>query len=235
MEEKDRLKEFLNKSNIEIINEKTTLNFSNSMDKHIENVIKFHRRVIEYENYFDLGLKNNAGKDIAGCKLWYKRALLLKEELNINNDVFEEILDKSKKALENIEQSNYVDLIVRAGIRKEIVVGNGSNKNIYFYNGKIYIKNIDKIEFNMVESDCIKYILKEKKKKKHINIDRVISLFLEGEGLHEDSFNYIYGMVSYPKESMRYISNSYINNLKDENRLIDNLNSLVKIDYLGLV
>lgn len=235
MENKDVLKEFLNINGIEVIEKGKNGDFHNPAEKHVENLIKFHRRVMESDNYFDLAIKNNSGKDVMNYNIWLKRALLLREELNIKSDFFDEILDRAKKSIEILKGSNYISLMERATKRKEIILGNCSVKNIYFRDNKLYIYDINKIEFNMVENDCIKYILKEKRKKKYINIERIISLFLEGEGLSEDSFNYIYGIVNYPKESMKYISNNYIYDLKEESTLLDNLKNTTKIDYIGVI
>lgn len=235
MENKDILKEFLNINGIEVVEKKKSGDFHNPSEKHVENLIKFHRRVMESDNYFDLAIKNNSGKDVMNYNIWLRRALSLKEEINIKSDIFDEIIEQAKRSIEIVKNSNYISLMERANKRREIILGNCSVKNIYFKNNRLYIYDINKIEFNMVENDCIKYILKEKKKKKCINIKRIISLFLEGEGLGEDSFNYIYGIVNYPKESMRYISNNYINNLKEENVLINNLKDTTKIDYIGVI
>lgn len=235
MENKDTLKEFLSEQGIEVIVENSKFSFHNSADKHVENLIKFHRRVIDYEFCFQLALKNSAGKDVTNYELWKKRAMLLKEELNINDKYFDNILEKAEKALRVINQSNYNQLIDRASRRKEIILGNSSVKNIYFSDSKLFIKDINKIEFNMIENDFIKYILKEKKKKKNNNYKRLVTLFLEGEGLFDDSRKYIEGMINYPRESMKFISSFYINDCKDLKLLKDSLENLTKIDYIGMI
>ena len=57
-------------------------------EKHIENLIKFHRRVMESDNYFDLAIKNNSGKDVMNYNIWLRRALALKKEINIKSVIY---------------------------------------------------------------------------------------------------------------------------------------------------
>ncbi|MGL5616880.1 MAG: hypothetical protein ACRDD2_11735 [Sarcina sp.] len=234
MENKNNLKDFLKDNNIEIIDDVKKFSFHNPAEKHIENIIKFHRRVREYENCFQLGLRNSAGKETFNYRLWLKRAKFLKKELEIEDSEFDDLINKAEISITLMEKSNYIELINRASKRREIVLGNCSNDNIYFKEEKLFVREINKIEFNMVENDCIRYIQKEKKKRKQVNFNKIIALFLEGEGLGEESYNYIYAMVTYPKESMKYISECYLNNLKDFKVIKEKLKTLKNIDYIGI-
>ena len=92
---------------------------------------------------------------------------------------------------------------------------------------KIFIKNTENIKFNMVEEDYYNYLKKIRGKYKDELKDLLLEV-VEKESLDFKSYVYINSLIQYPYNSMRYLQNNYIKDLKIKRNELEEL--LVK-DY----
>lgn len=224
----EKLELFLKKNNIEVLprkeieREKRELRFYDPVE-YLNTLSEIHKEFLKEENRIKFKFRNEVWKQVQIFKLWSRRV----ERLEESNKLINKALDASKKSLECIYNINYKELIRRAMEREEVCIG-----RIYYEvkNGekRIFIKNTEDIKFNMVEEDYYNYLKKIRGNYKDELKDLLLEV-VEKESLDFKSYVYINSLIQYPYNSMRYLQNNYIKDLKIKSNELEEL--LVK-DYL---
>lgn len=215
-----------NKGNKRVVSDFNEYNIS----KHIELLANFHKRIAVSEGFFLLCFPSEIGKDAEQCKVEYKR--LKRYISNLESCIQSEykgklytegskILERCEKCLGNITKEEYISLIQRSMRKNEVCVGNVMEWNIFYQDG-IKIHDISQMAFNLIEQDCIKYLLKLKRKGIKVDWDKVIDLFIRESNLDEVSKKYILSMISFPYEFFRVINKIKTNNVNEE-EIIDRI------------
>ncbi|WP_300260235.1 hypothetical protein [Clostridium sp.] len=224
----EELELFLNKNNIEVLprkeieKEKRELRFYDPLE-YLNTISEIHKEFLKEENRIKFKFRNDIWKHVQILKLWIRRV----DKLEESNKLINIALDTSKKSLECIENISYKELIRRAMEREEVCIG-----RIYYEIKKgekrIFIKNTENIKFNMVEDDYYNY-LKKIRGNYRDELKDLLSEVIEKENLDFKSYVYINSLIEYPYNSMKYLQNNYIKDLKIEINVLEEL--LVK-DYL---
>lgn len=169
---------------------------------------QFHNILKEYRGYDIKNIDNKTGRLVEKYKMEIrlaKRYIKSSRENNTSDD-FNDLLLKYIKRSENciIEASrNYVELIKRSMKDEEMCLGNCYFDNIY-KNGKLFIKDIDHICFDMLEIDAINFIDKIRMEKVNLNWEKLIHEYICIEKLDSCSEDFIKALVSYPSEVMKW-------------------------------
>ncbi|NGU15449.1 hypothetical protein [Clostridium perfringens] len=224
----EKLGLFLRENNIEVLprkeieREKRELRFYDPLE-YLNTLSEIHKEFLKEENRIRFKFRNDIWKQVQIFKLWSRRV----ERLEDSNKLINKALDASKKSLECIYNISYKELIRRAMEREEVCIG-----RIYYEvkNGekRIFIKNTEDIKFNMVEDDYYNYLKKIRGNYKDELKDLLLEV-VEKESLDFKSYVYINSLIQYPYNSMRYLQNNYIKDLKIKSNELEEL--LVK-DYL---
>lgn len=224
----EELELFLNKNNIEVLprkeieKEKRELRFYDPLE-YLNTISEIHKEFLKEENRIKFKFRNDIWKHVQILKLWIRRV----DKLEESNKLINIALDTSKKSLECIENISYKELIRRAMEREEVCIG-----RIYYEIKKgekrIFIKNTENIKFNMVEDDYYNY-LKKIRGNYRDELKDLLSEVIEKENLDFKSYVYINSLIEYPYNSMKYLQNNYIKDLKIQINVLEEL--LVK-DYL---
>ena len=224
----EKLELFLRENNIEVLprkeieREKRELRFYDPVE-YLNTLSEIHKEFLKEENRIGFKFRNEVWKQVQIFKLWSRRV----ERIEESNGLINKALDASKKSLECIYNINYKELIRRAMEREEVCIG-----RIYYEvkNGdkKIFIKNTNSIKFNIVEEDYYNYIKKIRGKYKDELKDLLLEV-VEKESLDFKSYVYINSLIQYPYNSMRYLQNNYIKDLKIKR---NELEELLGKDYL---
>lgn len=180
-----------------------------SVDKmaHIDNLVKIQKVISTYDKPYTIGLSSFIWKDIEMFKMWNRRGRKIINDYSLME--LENIVSKAEEAINSIYKIPYLNLIHRAMDNNEICVGKVSESNIW-RDEKINILDLSKMNFNLIEHDCYKYLLKFKKKKISLDYDKIIDYFVESQHLSNDSSIYINSLLSYPYESMKIIQREYL-------------------------
>lgn len=210
MEKENLLEKFLNKQNI-FISKKNKHKRISDIENIINAIVDFHKAISGKRNY-TLGIISEVGKVREEQKLFIRRVKELKEEMNIN---CEEILESAIRSTHIISEHEFLYLVERAVLNSEITVGKSAINTFKSEEGKIFIKDNNRIRFGMKEDDFIKIIIKYRKKECDFEYNSIKKLFLEKEGLDNKSSRYIDSVLKYPYKEMKYLSDIYINDFTD--------------------
>ena len=110
------------------------------------------------------------------------------------------MLNQAKEALDHIYVHDYLGVIKRSMNREEICIGKIDRNNLRKNEGKIEIGIIKDLTYNLVEEDLYNYIKKLQRKQFDIDEEELIKLFVHGSHLSFNSFDYLRGLCSYPKD-----------------------------------
>lgn len=113
------------------------------------------------------------------------------------------MLNKAKEAVKYIYNNNYFCLINRSMNREEICIGKVGKNNLRRRNDEIEIGTIKGLTYNLVEEDLYNYIKRLQRKQIEIDEDELIKLFVHESHLSYDSFEYLRGLCSYPKDFLK--------------------------------
>lgn len=207
---------FTNK-NIKILNN----NFENrgqisleSVEKQISNIVIFQNLAKGYKDNILPRIGASIGRDLENYKVQIKNLELdldsRVEKSDKNSiDTFileygESILDRAKRAVTQVENSNYKNLIRRSMSSYEVCLGRVDEGNLRMNkNGKIEVGTIKYLTYNLIEHDFYSYLKRIIKKNISIDIEYLIECFVEKSSLTDDSIEYINGLILYPIESLR--------------------------------
>lgn len=210
MEKENLLEKFLNKQNI-FISKKNKHKRISDIENIINAIVDFHKAISGKRNY-TLGIISEVGKVREEQKLFIRRVKELKEKMDIN---CEEILESAIRSTHIISEHEFLYLVERAVLNSEITVGKSAINTFKSEEGKIFIKDNNRIRFGMKEDDFIKIIIKYRKKECDFEYNSIKKLFLEKEGLDNKSSRYIDSVLKYPYKEMKYLSDIYINDFTD--------------------
>lgn len=181
--------------------------------EHLCVISKFHKVVLNFNNYKIRFLKNDTGKKIEKYKIYIKKSkkhlkilnqksdLTLTEKFILDNG--EEVIKRAETCISFIYDSNYFEIIKRSMDREEICLGNSDPKNIVKKHN-IEIVSLSDCVYNMFEMDAIFYFNKLKKSKKNLDWNIVIEKYCDFEGFNYSSKNFIMGFLSFPNEYMKW-------------------------------
>lgn len=110
------------------------------------------------------------------------------------------MLKKAKEALNHIYEHDYFGVIKRSMNREEICLGKVDRNNLRKNDKNIEIGTIKAITYNLVEEDLYNYIKKLQRKEFDIDEEELIKVFVHGSHLSFNSFDYLRGLCSYPKD-----------------------------------
>ncbi len=198
------------KSNDIVVADKKDENYNkDSVGKkaHIDNLVKVQKTILHYNKPYSLGLSSFIWKDIEMFKMWNRRGRKIIKDYNLKE--LEDIVNKAEGSIDTIYKIPYLNLIHRAMNNNEVCIGKTSERNIWKAE-KINILDLSKMNFNLIEHDCYKYLLKFKKKGISLEYDKIIDYFVKNHSLSENSNIYIYTLLSYPYESMKIIQREYL-------------------------
>lgn len=200
---------FLASNDIEIVDKKDENYNKGSIDKigHIDNIVKVQKVILTYNKPYSIGLSSFIWKDIEMFKMWNRRGRKIIKDYNLVE--LEKIVTKAEESINSIYKIPYLNIIHRAMNNNEICVGKTSESNIW-RNEKINILDLSKMNFNLIEQDCYKYLLRFKKKNISLDYNKIIDYFIESQSLGKDSKIYISSLLSYPYESMKIIQKEYL-------------------------
>ena len=222
------LEVFLSKNNIEVLPRKEITEGKRDIKlydarEYINTINELHHVFLKENNKIRFKFKSDIWRIVQTFKLWNRRT----ERININNKLYSLVMEASRKRLNSIESIDYISLIKRAMTREEVCTG-----RVYYQikegDKKVFITNLDNIEFNMIENDYYSYLKKVRSIYKN-ELDDLIKEAIEKEELDFKSYIYIKALVEYPYNYMKYLQNIYIKGLEFKNETLEEL--LVR-DYL---
>lgn len=209
---------------------------------HIKILNEFHNASKGYMDSILERLPNGLGTEVEEMKVLLK--VLIREEKKLRKyqdlsvveneivSVIESFINKAHKAIELINNCNYHSLLRRSMKNYEICLGKASENNIKMQD-IIVIKDISKVEYNMVEIDLYNYLYKLKKQKANIDYNKVIEKFCLLEGLSYESYKFICGILSFPLEFAKFVSKNNRNYIEmQDEELIEKMKKAIEIDNM---
>lgn len=153
------------------------------------------------------------GKEVENFKVQIKR---LQRDYNsivdkcCKNDIDRLILLDGKRilqqgfdAIDYIYAHDYFGVIERSMNREEICIGRVDQGNLKIANGKIELGSIKCMTYNLVEEDLYRYIKKLQRRQFDIEQEELINMFVCRSHLAINSFHYLRGLCSYPKDFLK--------------------------------
>lgn len=214
----------------------------------IDNIIMFQNSFKGYKDNILPRIGGAIGKDFESYKLQVKRLELDLERISEKIDkeivdIFlleegERLLNLARIAIAYVENSNYKNLIRRSMKNYEVCLGKVDESNMRINeSGKLEIRTIKYLAYNLVEQDLYYYLKYIKKRNNNIDLEYLINYFVQESLLEDDSREYLKGLISYPVESLKlwdrylkskknltekqYIDGFYRAKIIDSNELID--------------
>lgn len=184
-------------------------------------IVELHKALLgcRFPGFNRIG--STIGKEVEEFKVQLKR--LQKHYCYIvdkccKNEVDKLILLEGKRMLQQgIESINYIykhdyfGVIERSMNREEICIGRVDQSNLRKNNEKFEIGTIKSMTYNLVEEDLYRYIKKLQRKQIDIDEEELIKTFVHASHLSLNSFDYLRGLCSYPKDFLktweRYMQN----------------------------
>ncbi|VYU19264.1 hypothetical protein [Clostridium tertium] len=243
-----RLLSFLESKGIYVLNEEFISSLEeDNFKKQIDNIIAFQKSLGEYKENLYPRIGSVIGKEINSfnsqlrlISSYYKK-VEKREELNSVDFYFirraEYLISIGKRALELLYTSNYRGLIENSMKNYEVCLSRVDEKNLYVReDGKIIVKTIRYLSYNLKEHDVYSYIKKLKRKNIDINFEDIINYYVETLGLENNNREYLRALASYPNEEFRILERYILGKLKDsDERILSSLERARKYDSKGLV
>ena len=207
------INEYLNIKEITIIGQ--YFNYDKNVNKkeiisQINLIVELHKTLIGYNFNGMSRLKSTIGKEVEEYKVQINK-LQRDYDYIVNKYCPNEIdklilsdgkmmLKQAKEALNHIYGHDYFGVIKRSMNREEICLGKIDRNNLKKNEGKIEIATIKGMTYNLVEEDLYNYIKKLQRKEFDIDEEELIKVFVHGSHLSFNSFDYLRGLCSYPKD-----------------------------------
>lgn len=205
----------------------------------LNTLIDVHKRIEGYSSNINPRLIGNIGKRLQGIKnLISKLQLYLNnaKKIDIKNEFDNFILENGSGILMNITNqineiynNNYIDIVKRSIISREICIGKCDSSNLSRKNEYIYINDIRNMKYDLLEEDFIWLINRAFKRTKINNVDILINKYIKELNLGDDSYKYIVNNIYLDITPLK-IWNNYIND-KGRYNEIESVN-LIR-EYLG--
>ena len=208
--------EYLNIRKITIIGQ--YFNYDKNMNRkdiisQINLIVELHKTLIGCDFNGLSRIKSTIGKEVEDYKVQIKKLQRHYDYIvskPCTNEVEKLILSdgkimlkQAKEALNHIYGHDYFGVIKRSMNREEICIGKVDRNNLRKNEGKIEIGTIKGMTYNLVEEDLYNYIKKLQRKQFDIDEEELIKLFVHGSHLSFNSFDYLRGLCSYPKDFLK--------------------------------
>lgn len=229
MKKNEHLKELLNSKGI-IVNTPKNIERSIIHDNdysliHIDNLVEIQKAFLECSEPFTLGLASDIWSDIEELKVWNRRTRIILNESGVLE--IEKIVNKAEQCINKLYDLDYISLINRAMERNEICLGKPFENNL-FRDSKLNVIDISKVNFNLVEHDCYKYLSRLKRRGIELQWGKLINYFVQKHELENESETYILALLSYPYDSMKFIQQYYFKGIVDKQEFLSGLNKFNK-------
>ncbi|MCQ2969520.1 MAG: hypothetical protein MJ191_05310 [Clostridium sp.] len=209
--------EYLSSRNIIISNEKFKDNDEVSISEQIELISDTHNRLLNGREVIIPRIQSVIGREFEGYKVDIKKNKSYISKIENNKDTSyskdylidegKNIIKRAEKTLNLLDLEIYFSIIKRSMRRYEICLGRVDESNLKRdKNEIIYITSNKYIVYNLLESDCYKYIKKIKRKKRNYDINNIINEFVNKSELYEESIEYLKILSTYPNESMKVLN-----------------------------
>lgn len=176
-------------------------------------IVDFHKILVGCSFTGLSGIKSIIGKEIEDYKVQIKRL-----ERNYNLIVHKchpneadrlilangkAMLKKGETALKYIYEHDYFGVIRRSMNREEVCLEKVQPNNLKRNGEKIEVGLIKNMSYNLVEEDLYNYIKKLQKAEVNIDEEEIIKTFIYESHLSFNSFDYLRGLCSYPRDFLK--------------------------------
>lgn len=222
---KGDLYEFMNEKKIEVAHDsKCFYECNKDIYTQLEILIDIHRRIKEYRDNLNPRLGGNIGKRIQGYKNLIRKleiSLQKSSYQNVKNefDIYiytngKNILKNIKNRIESIERNGYKSIIKRSIENYEICIGRCDGGSLNRNGEWIYLKDIKKMKYDLLEEDAITLLQKSIRKNQDMNLLDLINKYVNELNLGEFSYKYILDSVNVPVDILK-VWNKYIEGKTD--------------------
>lgn len=185
-------------------------------------IVEFHKILVGCSFNGLSGIKSIIGKEIEDYKVQIKKLERNYEHIIVHNSCPNEIdrlilvngknmLKKAETAVKYIYEHDYFGVIRRSMNREELCLEKIQPNNLKRNGEKIEIGVIKNMTYNLVEEDLYNYIKKLQKAELNIDEKEMIKAFVYESHLSFNSFDYLKGLCSYPRDFlktwMKYVEN----------------------------
>jgi hypothetical protein len=211
--DKSSINEYLNAKGITIIEQYFSYDknvYKKDIVSQINLIVEVHKTLVGCNFNGTSRIKSTIGKEVEEYKVQIKKLqrhydyIIDKRSANDVEKLIlangKTMLKQAKEALEYIYGHDYFGVIKRSMNREEICIGKVDRNNLRKNEGKIEIGTIKGMTYNLVEEDLYNYIKKLQRKQLDIDEEELIKLFVHGSHLSFNSFDYLRGLCSYPKD-----------------------------------
>ena len=187
--------------------------YKKDITSQINLIVELHKTLIGC-NFNELSrLKSTIGKEVESYKVQIRKLqshydyILSRtcanevEKLILSNGKI--ALKQAKDALNYIYEHDYFGVIKRSMNREEICIGKVDSSNLRKNGDQIEIGIVKGMAYNLVEEDLYSYIKKLQRKQVNIDEEELIKIFVYGSHLSFNSFYYLRGLCSYPKDFLK--------------------------------
>ena len=241
------IEEYLNSKGIKM-GEKNKINLNDLSIDDIREQIKLISKVHElinggsHEPY--LRLINTAGKEEEEFKVLLKRFCRNIKELNksvVRNEfeqnilaLSDKIIFRAEKALKNIINDKYENIILRSMKNKEVIIYYSDNS--YLYNDKSIVLYKNKgVSYNFNELDIARYIYKVRNNLNEDELKLILNEYAEINRKSSESIKYIKNYLEFPQDELKLFM-KYSDRADDKNKALKYLDKLKESNlYKGLL
>jgi hypothetical protein len=211
------INQYLNKKGIAIVGQGFSYDKNmqrNDIVSQVDLIIEFHKLLLGGNLTGLSKIKSTIGREVESYKVQIRKLqknysyvsskTCTNEIENIILSNGKIMLEKANKAINYIYEHDYFGVIRRSMNREEICLGKVDKSNLRKNNEKIEVCTIKGMTYNLVEEDLYNYIKKLQRKEINIDEEELIKLFVHGSHLSFNSFDYLRGLCSYPKDFLKF-------------------------------
>lgn len=188
------------------------ITFEEAAEK-LEILAELHKRLKGYVGEIGNHLPNSIGELMENYKAQLRRlkrdvgnlkeaspANSFEKELKSHGKTF---VNRGERSIALALSSDYIKKIYRSMNNNEICFGAGNIDSFRRRGELIYIKDVSKCTYNLLECDVIDFINRLKRRREQLPYDKLIKIYIEASGLEYSSFDFIRAMVNYPYEYVK--------------------------------
>lgn len=152
------------------------------------------------------------GRKIEGIKVELKRAkedyikISNKKDLNVCEifllDNGKSIIKKTENAIQKFKNIDFINIVERSMKKNEICIGRIDECNLRVME-RIEIGTLKNLYYNLVEEDVYEYLLKIRRKKSCINMNKILDEYIEISKLSSISKEYISILLEVPYDTLK--------------------------------
>lgn len=189
----------------------------NNANKQLELIVYIQNLLMRQRETIIPRIDSSIGKDIENFKVQIKKNIrwinILKEKKDKSKlesfivDEGRKIIERADNTIKALDNDLYLKLIKRSMQNYELCLGRVDGGNLKIDScGRIKIRTVKYISYNLIESDCYNYIKRLKRHGYEGDINEIIKTFVYLAALQNESEHYIKVLVNYPLEQMRVLS-----------------------------